>query len=56
MASKQLTINLDDRELTKHLTVSVFVTVKKSVLVNVGILLIKIGCYISGINYREPDA
>jgi len=45
-------INLDGRKLMNQITFTVKVIVKRTFLVRVGLWLIRIGCYISGMNYE----
>lgn len=46
--------NLDARKLNqRYITVTVFV--KNYWLVDLGLLFIRFGCWLSGINYREGD-
>jgi hypothetical protein len=53
MASEEIKIALDERSLAKHITLNVHVITKKSILFRVGLMLIKAGCRIANIGYKE---
>ena len=46
-------LTLDERSLAHNITVTVTVKVKKSYLLRFGFYVIRLGCWIAGMQYEE---
>jgi hypothetical protein len=53
MPSDEMKIAFDERSLAKHVTLNVCVITKKSILFRIGLLIIRAGCWIANIGYKE---
>lgn len=51
----QLNMSMSERSLTKHMTATVTLTVRRSWRVRVGLLLMRLGARLAGIGYREAE-